>query len=804
MKITTNNWQDSRLFGFLMELMILIVIFLVPTIFDRRLGIVFSGTKTAWMRLFGIIILSLWSLKIIISKKHFFFRSILDWPVVTYLLGTTIATLTSVHVYTSFAGFYGRYEGLTSWYLFALFFFTVTNYVYNLDQVKRIIITLASSTTLMAVYSVIQRHGVDPYMWGGVVTWQRVIGTIGQPNFLAAYMLLTFFMILPLFMMPKHDHKTSIPEQLQIVAYFVAAQLLFLIMIYNLEAHQVFVWYFMFGLITFCSLLFTFNYHKLSPIIINVILGLGLVLAYVSILYTQSRGGYMGLFTGGVLFTLAAGRQMLFDNRRKIFILGSIIVLISGITMIDPQFSPFERFTAEVTTDKSDVAQTDDDEIDDSKLELKGAAGSRGESWKSAFNILVDYPIFGVGPEVLKMVFPRYETDLFRFKEAFHVKQDRCHNETFDVAVTKGLVTLFVFLWLLYTFFKTGWLKTRQLDKPEALIVAGLIAAALAFLIQNQFSFGVVAITSLFWVNWALVMVIGNYPSQEEPSPFNWQEFPWLAIAGVLVVAAILTYVSFLSFYGDIYFKSGKTKEQIRRLDLSIQDYEKSLKVYPYEGGTVSHLGIAYLNSSQFKDPIQLQKAIETLEYGIKIDPYNADNFFILARIYLIRNDLVKAEELARIAIKIDPYYAEVFQLLGAVYESQGKLAEAADNYERTFFINPNLIDPMNRLAAVNVKLGRPAETLAVFERALKKYSDNVVVQEVVARAYLNKGLAPQALKIANRMLRHQEKPVVGYIIKAKALKGLGRADEAYSALQDALMRDPRNTEAREFLGQLK
>ena len=55
----------------------------------------------------------------------------------------------------------------------------------------------------MSVYGVIQRHELDPYMWGGVVTWQRVIGTIGQPNFLAAYILMAFFLGLVLFMAEK-------------------------------------------------------------------------------------------------------------------------------------------------------------------------------------------------------------------------------------------------------------------------------------------------------------------------------------------------------------------------------------------------------------------------------------------------------------------------------------------------------------------------------------------------------------------------------------------------------------------------
>jgi len=197
----------------MMEVLILIVVFIMPVIFDRRLGIVFSGTKTTWMRVLGIIIVALWAIKIIITRKHRFVRTPLDWPVVSFLLCTTIATITSIHVYTSFVGFYGRYEGLTSWFLFGIFFFVVTNYIKSFEQLKRIVVTVLSAATLMGVYSIIQRGSFfglekiipfkDPYMWGGVITWQRVIGMIGQPNFLAAYMLLAFFLVLSLFLMKK-------------------------------------------------------------------------------------------------------------------------------------------------------------------------------------------------------------------------------------------------------------------------------------------------------------------------------------------------------------------------------------------------------------------------------------------------------------------------------------------------------------------------------------------------------------------------------------------------------------------------
>src|SRR3989339_474774 len=529
------NGRDHKLvisFDLIIEILFLVMVFLVPTIFDRRIGIVFSGTKVAWLRSLMAVTMSLWAIKLLIQRKHFFVRSPLDWTVVTFLLTTTIATLTSVHVYTSFVGFYGRYEGLSTWYIFGLLFFIAINFLYSSQQIRRVLAVVLSSATVMSVYGVIQRSEIDPYQWGGVVTWQRVIGTIGQPNFLAAYILMAFFLGLILYLRDSNVKSDQVDwlQQSLISGSFVITQALFILMIYRLDAGDVLAWYLSFALMTAATLYFAFNLERLTPLINSLLTGVSLLLIYICLLFTQSRGGYMGLFTGGALFALLIGRDWLFQRWRKLGLLGLLILAISLFTMLQPQYSPFARFTSEITVKGGDQVVSDN-----SRLELKGAAGSRGETWKSAFKVIADNPLFGVGPEVLKMVFPRYETDLFRFKEAFHVKQDRCHNETFDVPVTKGLVAFFVYLWIIFLLFRTGWRKAGDFQTDDRLLVAGLLAAALAYLIQNQFSFGVVAITSLFWVIWALVMVIGNpAPAETKAKVFSWLDLPYLAIAPII------------------------------------------------------------------------------------------------------------------------------------------------------------------------------------------------------------------------------------------------------------------------------
>jgi len=793
------NGRDHKLvisFDLIIEILFLVMVFLVPTIFDRRIGIVFSGTKVAWLRSLMAVTMSLWAIKLLIQRKHFFVRSPLDWPVVTFLLTTTIATLTSVHVYTSFVGFYGRYEGLSTWYIFGLLFFIAINFLYSSQQIRRVLAVVLSSATVMSVYGVIQRSEIDPYQWGGVVTWQRVIGTIGQPNFLAAYILMAFFLGLILYLRDSNVKSDQVDwlQQSLISGSFVITQALFILMIYRLDAGDVLAWYLSFALMTAATLYFAFNLERLTPLINSLLTGVSLLLIYICLLFTQSRGGYMGLFTGGALFALLIGRDWLFQRWRKLGLLGLLILAISLFTMLQPQYSPFARFTSEITVKGGDQVVSDN-----SRLELKGAAGSRGETWKSAFKVIADNPLFGVGPEVLKMVFPRYETDLFRFKEAFHVKQDRCHNETFDVPVTKGLIAFFVYLWLIVTLFKTGLDKLPRANADQRLLIAGILAACLAYLIQNQFSFGVVAITSLFWVMWGLVMRVGGEdtnPTGQEAVQLQPDKIPWLPVSAVLVVAAIIIYFSFFSFRADLYFKSGKNYLDMRQIPLAVEEFTRSMAVYPLEGVTVSHLGIAYLNLGN------VNEAVKTLNYGLVVDPYNADNFHMLSRLYLSlyeRGDkagLAQAKKLATIAVTIDPYYAEGFQTLGIIAERQGEPKTAVKMYIRAFMINPNLLEAMLQME----RLVAPAEAAGYYEAAYKKYSDNVVVLGKIGEIYLKRGDLAKVNKIAEQMRQLDSHNPQGYMIGAEVAMRQGNLKTAFDLLQQVVLIDPQNKTAHRGL----
>jgi tetratricopeptide (TPR) repeat protein len=769
------------------------LVFLAPVIFDRRIGIVFSLTKVTTIRLIIIAILTIWAVKIMLKQKHNFIRSPLDYPVLSYMLACTIATLTSVHVLTSFMGFYGRYEGLTTLYIYCLLFFITTNFIHSKEQILRVMYTVIIAGICMAIYGVIQRMGLDPYAWGGVVTWQRVIGTIGQPNFLAAYVDMAFIIGLAL-LLNMGDIKR--PAQ--------------------------------------------FDWQALFDWAVRGSLILSMFLIYICILYTQSRGGFMGLFAGMFLFFTLANRNLTISKWKELSVLFLLVVIVTFITSLNPDYSPFGRVAYEASRMGEELGKRE------TPIMQYSASLSRFETWKSGYRIIADRPIFGIGQEVLKMVFPRYETNKFRFYEGFHVKQDRCHNEVCDMAVTRGVITLFIYVWMLATFFYIGVKLVRSdYDAELKLFTASFLGASVAYLVQNQFSFGVVAITTLLWI--MMGMTASVYVKARQPDAaknIDLSNTPWFLFAITMIIALFLAYVSTIQFRADMHFKNGKTLSDMRRFDYAVKEYETSLKISPYEGGTWTHYGIAMLNIAQLaQDMRYINRSIDILGIANKIDPYNADNFYIMGRAYYLlslnnNTFLDKIMDSEQKAILIDPLYAEAYQIIGSVYEKRGKNKEAAQMYERAVEINPQLSDVVANLSNIYIKLGKSEKVIEIFKGFLVKYPNNPVFEENLAAIYVKRGEIGQAVKIYEEMVAINPKNTtalvnlgfmsakMGNIAKAKdsfeqaylidpknvnVHNGLGlvylmtgQKDKARDELNQTLMVDPNNQYAKEMLGKIK
>jgi putative inorganic carbon (HCO3(-)) transporter len=173
------------------------------------------------------------------------------------------------------------------------------------------------------------------------------------------------------------------------------------------------------------------------------------LLTILTVLFTFSRGGLLTLGVVGVVLIWRSKRRLL---AAAVLALG--LVAAVALTSSSLQEEYLER-----------AASIGNYQQDNSAL-------GRLNSWRVSWLVFLDYPVFGVGPNNLEVVFyeysPRHVT--------FHV----AHNSYFELLAECGLPSLLLFLAMLgVSFLRLEHLRRRP-SAPWVGVYAGMLQASLA------------------------------------------------------------------------------------------------------------------------------------------------------------------------------------------------------------------------------------------------------------------------------------------------------------------------------------
>jgi O-antigen ligase len=164
------------------------IFFLTPLILWPYTSEVFEFNKIVFIYLMTTVVTTFWLVRCVKEERFIFRRTILDKPLILFLAVNIISTLLSIDVRTSIFGYYSRFNGgLLSILSYSLLYWA---FVSNMDNksTKITIYSLLSSAVLVSLYGIFQHFGIDRDIWVQDVQ-NRVFSTLGQPNWLAAFLL---------------------------------------------------------------------------------------------------------------------------------------------------------------------------------------------------------------------------------------------------------------------------------------------------------------------------------------------------------------------------------------------------------------------------------------------------------------------------------------------------------------------------------------------------------------------------------------------------------------------------------------
>ena len=165
----------------------LILFFITPLVFTQSNSELFELPKMYFVYLLTILIVTFHLINVFKKQIPLHQKTFLDIPLILFLISQIISTIYSIDPHTSFFGYYSRLNGgLLSLICYILLYFTLSSYLDSKFKQKIINYSLLSAF-LVSIYAIAEHFGIDKNMWVQDVQ-SRVFSTLGQPNWLAAYL----------------------------------------------------------------------------------------------------------------------------------------------------------------------------------------------------------------------------------------------------------------------------------------------------------------------------------------------------------------------------------------------------------------------------------------------------------------------------------------------------------------------------------------------------------------------------------------------------------------------------------------
>lgn len=686
----------------------------IPLYFRFNTEELFEFNKMILVYLVTVLIGTAWVFRMVLEKRIIFRRTPLDYFIVLFLFSQLISTLFSIHPYTSIFGYYSRFNGgLLSTISYILLYYAFVNN-FKKQDLKILFLSSFASAFLVSLYAILEHYGhsvsclLAPGSKNfGVDCWiqdvqSRVFATFGQPNWLAAYAIT----LLPLGFILSIQKNASLLKQL---FYIVTTFALFL-----------------------------------------------------TLIFTQSRSGMLGLFCGVILFL--SGTIYLFGNYRKqltqkielrsLYALFTLIVV--GAAMLGTPFTPrirtfFQQENVEQVATETDTPTA----VVVNRLDLGGTDSGeiRKIVWQGGINVWKRYPIIGSGVETFAY---SYYQD--RIREHNDVSEwdflyNKAHNELINTLATTGLFGLLTYLGLFLGFavlsLKIFFGKSIISEK---LVVLALVSGLASLFVSNFFGFSTVMVNVLLFIFFAVVVVINDDTLIDKPTSdiSSEQYFSLTIISGIALILLfkIYSYWSADIAYavGNAYFNSGEYQVGIEKQLEAIEKSPKEALFYDTLSDNYAKLAVHFataneatlaaqllnesikasntaitLNSrhlnfyktrarvlvtlAQIEEPL-LDEAKKTLEIALQLSPTDPKLVYTLAVVELTTDNTAHGKQLLEKAIELKPNYERARWKLSEVLEAEKEYIEAINHMQYILDnITPENQEAQDRISALQKML---------------------------------------------------------------------------------------------------
>lgn len=682
---------------------------LVPLVLAGDTSELFEFNKMWTAFSLGIIITAAWIIKSIITGKLRIQRTPLDIPIGLFLLSQIISTLFSWDQHVSVWGYYSRWNGgLLSTFLYIVLYYAFVSNVltrenngkahFHLGAVKRVLNVSIITGVIVGLWGLPSHFGYDPtcLLFRGnldVSCWAddfqpkiRIFSTLGQPDWLAAYMAILIPVNIALFINSFKYHSGRIIK---------------------------------------------LGFTKINPV--TIFYAATLALFYIDLLYTRSRAGILAVWLAAGFILL--GYFFLYGKKHFKLTAPITIVLILAIFAfsIGLPFDLLKKFTyAELKTSvnpppPAPKSQEPAKPAPQHTGELGGTDSGKIRLlvWTGAINAWKDNPLFGTGVETFAFAYYKYKPVGQNLTSEWNFLYNKAHNEFLNYLATTGLFGLGSYLAIIVYFFYLSLKKIiKGRDNPTNLLVLGFIGSFGTILITNFFGFSVVIVNIYFLFIPLLVFAIQKsfIPEKSFSFPKNAPQkeyhgklsgLQWIGTGLISLFALYLIYNLLVFWTADKAYAYGNNLDKVGYYEQAFPYLQKAVSARPGEpvfqdefAANNAILAAQILTSPESENSTQAAQQAQALTQqalaasGQIVSSYPNNFVYWKTRVRIFytlaqvdQNILLQALDAVKRAQALAPNDASINFNLGVIEGQTGNIDNAIKALERTIAMKPDYRD---------------------------------------------------------------------------------------------------------------
>lgn len=622
-----------------------------------------------------IVILFCWVVRMIAEKRIVFTRTPLDLPLLIFFISQCMATVFSIDHHTSLFGYYGRFNGglfsLASYFL--LYWAFVSNLSFDKKERNSFIRSLLAGSVLVMLWGLPGRFGYDLscYVFTGVLhnaCWTdqfhphlRMFSTLGQPNWLGAYLAVCFF--IGMYLLDKSMREKG--SGLRVAGY---------------------------------SLYVFLNFSCL--------------------LFTRSRSAYMAVFVGFIIFAFFLLKSKQFSRKMGVISLVifvvPLIVFKTGIGRIDRVLN---MQLGQAGQEQTELPQKEVGE----QLNITESSDLRIIVWRGAIELGKRYPFFGTGVETFAYAYNFVRPVEHNTTSEWDFIYNKAHNEYLNYFATTGLVGLIAYIFFMASVVRLFIVElAKQKERDDRLFYACIFIAWVTFGITNFFGFSITVINVLFFLLPAFLMVVKAEQNVKRNDVLVLTAYQKLGI-GISSVVCLLGLIYIVSYFAaDLAYAAGDNAARAQDFDTAEAKLKRALSLryeHTYEDKLSTILAnkalLATIGEKPDSDKINdlVNESISYNTQALQASPKNvnywktrAKNYYVFYQISQNEEMFIAANDALKAGITLAPTDPKLYYTQALLYISKHEASKNDTTYlklaqtllEKAIKLKPNYTEAID------------------------------------------------------------------------------------------------------------